>query len=394
MKKKYFLLLLALPFFNFSNAQVQLSVYSEVSIITAGPGTELFEAFGHAAIRIKDPVLQLDIIYNYGMFDFKAPNFYTNFVKGTPYYRLGKQRFSHFISNYNYQERWVKQHVLNLTQTEKQAFFLYLENNAKPKNSAYLYDPYYNNCATKLRDIAADILGKKLTFNALIPADETYTLRALMQQEIPWNTWGSFGINIALGSKLDQIATEYQYMYLPDYVYRKFKAATTIQNNKIVPLVKREDVLLHHEEVQYKPQLFSPFLLFTFILLLGFFITYRDYKNAKRTKWLDFSILITTGMIGAVVLFLWFFTNHSTTPNNFNFLWAFAPNLLIAFLLSKKTLKQWFSVYFKFVTVLLILMLLFWSIGIQSFPMAIIPFVLLLFFRYLYLQHYFSSLKK
>ena len=75
MKKKYILLLCFFSFFNVSNAQVNLSVYSEVSIITADPGTELFEAFGHAAIRIKDPVLQLDVVYNYGMFDFNAPNF-------------------------------------------------------------------------------------------------------------------------------------------------------------------------------------------------------------------------------------------------------------------------------------------------------------------------------
>tara|TARA_B110000091_G_scaffold183775_1_gene202642 strand:- start:874 stop:2058 length:1185 start_codon:yes stop_codon:yes gene_type:complete len=394
MKKKYFLLLLALSFFNFSKAQVLLSVYSEVSIVTAGPGTALFEAFGHAAIRIKDPVLQLDVVYNYGMFDFNAPNFNLNFIKGTPYYRLGKQRFGQFIASYNYQKRWMKQQVLNLTQTEKQAFFLYLENNAKPENSDYLYDPYYNNCATKLRDITTAILGEKLAFNPLKLARKSYTLRMLMLQEIPWNTWGSFGINIALGSKLDRTATESQYMYLPDYVYHKFKAATTIQNSKTVPLVKREDVLLNHQEVQYKPQLFSPFLLFTLGLLLGFYITYQDYKNVKRTKWFDFLLLIITGFIGAIVLFLWFFTNHSTAPNNFNFLWAFAPNLLVAFLLLKKTPKQWFSKYFKFLTLLLIFMLLFWSIGIQSFPLAILPFVLLLLLRYVFLHHYFTSIKK
>ena len=87
------------------------------------------------------------------MFDFNAPNFNLNFVKGTPYYSLGKQRFSHFISSYNFQKRWVKQQVLNLSQSEKQAYFLYLENNARPENRDYLYDPYYNNCATKLRDL-------------------------------------------------------------------------------------------------------------------------------------------------------------------------------------------------------------------------------------------------
>ena len=394
MKKKYFLLLCFLSFFNVSNAQINLSVYSEVSIVTADAGSELFEAFGHAAIRIKDPVLQLDVIYNYGMFDFNAPNFYTNFVKGKLNYQLGRQRFNQFINSCNYQKRNVQQQVLNLSQQEKQAFFLYLENNAAPKNRDYWYDPYYNNCATKLRDITTTILGDQVTFTKLHQPQKKYSLRALMRQEIPWNTWGSFGINLALGNKLDVIATESQYMYLPNYIFQKFRIATRIQNGEIVDLVKREDLLLKHKKQSYKSQLLSPLFVFILLSLLGFLITYKDYTETKRTKWFDFLILFITGIIGVVVLFLWFFTDHTTTPNNFNFLWAFAPNLLMAFLLLNEKLKHWFSSYFKFVTVLLILMLLFWIIGIQSFPFAILPFVLFLIIRYLFIQRYFSTLNQ
>ena len=394
MKKKYFLLLCFLSFFNVSNAQINLSVYSEVSIVTADAGSELFEAFGHAAIRIKDPVLQLDVIYNYGMFDFNAPNFYTNFVKGKLNYQLGRQRFNQFINSCNYQKRNVQQLVLNLSQQEKQAFFLYLENNAAPKNRDYWYDPYYNNCATKLRDITTTILGDQVTFTKLHQPQKKYSLRALMRQEIPWNTWGSFGINLALGNKLDVIATESQYMYLPNYIFQKFRIATRIQNREIVDLVKREDLLLKHKKQSYKSQLLSPLFVFILLSLLGFLITYKDYTETKRTKWFDFLILFITGIIGVVVLFLWFFTDHTTTPNNFNFLWAFAPNLLMAFLLLNEKPKQWFSSYFKFVTLLLILMLLFWIIGIQSFPFAILPFVLFLIIRYLFIQRYFSTLNQ
>ena len=394
MKKKYILLLCFLSFFNVSNAQVNLSVYSEVSIITAGPGSELFEAFGHAAIRIKDPVLQLDIIYNYGMFDFNAPNFYTNFVKGKLNYQLGRQHFNQFISNYNYQKRNVQQQVLNLNQSERQAFFLYLENNAAPENRDYLYDPYFDNCATKLRDITSTVLGDLVTFDSLHQSQENYSLRTLMREEIPWNTWGSFGINLALGNKLDAIATEAQYMYLPNYVFQKFKVATRIQDGKKINLVKREEVLLKHSKQSYKAQFISPLFVFGLLSLLGLWITYKDYHKRNRTKWFDFLILFTSGVIGVFILFLWFFTDHATTPNNFNFLWAFAPNLLVAFLLLKKKSKQWFATYFKFVTVLLISMLLFWILGIQSFPYAIFPFLVFLLVRYVYLQHHFSTLNQ
>ena len=88
MLKKYALLLFFLLIFKSINAQLELSAYSEISIVTAGPGTALFEAFGHSAIRVKDPMFQFDLIYNYGMFDFNQPHFYTNFVKGKLLYRL------------------------------------------------------------------------------------------------------------------------------------------------------------------------------------------------------------------------------------------------------------------------------------------------------------------
>ena len=100
MKKNYLLFLfLFFVFLQTSFSQsVKLSVYSEVSIITVGPGDELFEAFGHSAIRIKDPVLNFDLIYNYGMFDFKAPNFYLNFVKGDLLYKVARYPFHYFLS--------------------------------------------------------------------------------------------------------------------------------------------------------------------------------------------------------------------------------------------------------------------------------------------------------
>ena len=232
MQKKYALLLFLLVFTKLFYAQINLSVYSEVSIITAGPGQELYEAFGHSAIRIKDPVLQLDLIYNYGMFDFNAPNFYSNFTKGKLIYSLGRYKFEYFLRSYKRDRRWVKQQVLNLTQPERQAFFIFLENNALSKNKNYNYDPYFDNCATKLRDITTSILGDKVILSDK-NLDKNQSFRQLMDKEIPWNTWGSFGINLALGSKLDQKADFTQYMYLPDYVHTIFKNSNLFIGNNI-----------------------------------------------------------------------------------------------------------------------------------------------------------------
>jgi hypothetical protein len=245
-------------------------------------------------------------------------------------YSLARYEFKYFLASYKRDKRWVKQQVLNLTQTEKQAYFRYLEQNVLPKNAFYGYDPFYQNCATKLRDISATILGNKITFNDS-HLEKKRSLRQLMDREIPWNTWGSFGINLALGSKLDLKATSNEYMYLPDYVYDAFKNATIFEKNQPKAFVQKEETLLDYKELKQSISLLNPFLIFTIISCIGLLITFKDFKNYRRTKWLDFLLFFVTGLVGILILFLWFFTNHSTTPNNFNFLWAFAPNLIVAF---------------------------------------------------------------
>ena len=391
MKTKFitFFLILFVIQITFSQYK-KLSDKAEVSIITAGPGKELYEGFGHSTIRVKD--IDFDTAYNYGIFDFNAPNFYLNFTKGKLLYKLESYPFHYFVRGYQRDKRWIKEQVLNLNQSEKQQFFEYLENNAKPKNATYLYDPFFNNCATILREITEKILKDKVTFN------DNYILkkksfRQLMNIEIPWNTWGSFGINLALGSKLDHIATAKQYMYLPDYVYSGFKNATVTRGVKTESLIKKDRFILNYEELTIKPSFFNPFLVFTFILLIGLYITYRDVKRKQRTKWFDFLLFLSTGIIGVLIVFLWFFTDHSTTPTNFNFLWAFAPNIVVAFYVFKDTPMLWIKFYVKALLILLVIIPIIWIGKVQLLPMAILPFLILLFIRLYFIKSLLSFKK-
>ena len=367
--------------FSYSQAK-KLSPQAEISIITAGPGKVLFEGFGHSTIRVQDKELAIDLAYNYGVFDFNAPNFYVNFVKGNLFYKLEKYPFHYFVRGYNRQQRWIKEQVLNLSLQEKQQFFDFLENNAKPKNAFYSYDPFFNNCASKLRGISDLILKDQVDFSdSHIINKESF--RVLMNKELPWNTWGNLGINIALGSKLDQIASEKEYMYLPDYVYVGFKNATIFRNGVVEPFVKNENDILTHKESKAAIPPFNPLLLFSIFLLIGLAITYFDIGKKRRTRWFDFLLFFITGIFGLLILFLWFFTNHSTAPNNFNFLWAFAPNLLAAFFILKKSPRKWVKQYIYVLLILLIITPIIWIGEIQLFAKSLIPFLVLLFVRYI-----------
>ena len=127
-----------------------LSSRAEISVITCDPGAELYSSFGHSAFRVVDPTLHIDQAYNYGTFNFKTDNFYIKFARGKLMYDLSSYPFHYFIRDYIKENRTVVEQVLNLDQTEKQEMFDFLENNAKPENKSYLYDFFFDNCATKL----------------------------------------------------------------------------------------------------------------------------------------------------------------------------------------------------------------------------------------------------
>ena len=81
--KQLFIILFCLLNFNFAASQQrQLSTEAEISVLTVGPGSSLNDAFGHNGFRINDPTYGIDLVFNYGVYDFDAPNFYLKFARG------------------------------------------------------------------------------------------------------------------------------------------------------------------------------------------------------------------------------------------------------------------------------------------------------------------------
>ena len=136
---------------------------------------------------------RLDIVYDYGRYDFESDGFYLNFAKGKLNYEIGFTNYKPFLSYYLSEEREVKSQTLNLSLGEKQAFFQKLQQNILPQNKSYAYDFFYNNCATKIKDIVASVSEKQLEFEQ--PQDfKQHTFRALIRSQVEQNYWGGFGI--------------------------------------------------------------------------------------------------------------------------------------------------------------------------------------------------------
>ena len=381
--------LLAFFFVSFLFAfQFQLSDDAEASILTFGPGTSLNDAFGHNAFRIKDETKGIDIVYGYGQYDFDAPNFYLKFARGKLNYLISRHFFSDIFNYYSGENRTIKEQVLNLSTEQKQKLFNYLENNYKPENRKYLYDFFYDNCATKIRDVLSTISNNTISFEK--PENfQQKTFRELIYEHVDKNSWGSLGIDIALGSVVDREASANEYMFLPKYIHSFFEVAKINGNDD---LVKSSTVLYEKKgDNSASSFLLSPFMIIGLLSFAILFITFRDYKGNKRTKWLDITLFSLTGIIGVLLLFLWFGTDHTATWQNYNLLWAFPLNIFVIGQLLKKEIKNWFKAYLKFLIIMLCLLTLHWVIGVQVFAIALMPLFIALAVRYIYLVKYFNS---
>jgi len=359
-----------------------LSPNAEISVLTIGAGPELYDSFGHTAVRVRDFRQGIDIVFNYGLFDFDTPNFYTKFAQGKLLYRLGISHFDDFLANYIEQQRLITSQKLIQSPKEKQALFSFLLNNAKKENSKYLYDFLYDNCATRPANAINNIYTKDI-FTDFTPEIEGLSHRDLIQQNVPWNTWGSFGMDIAIGSVTDRPVSNKEYLFLPEYTMEALSTAQGTNGAITAPaqiLYEPKTLNTYKENV-----LFSPLVIFCIIALILLYNTYLDYRNKRGIRLIDKLILGITGFIGILLALLWFATDHSPTKWNYNILWAFPFHLIAAFTIKRSANKKWLYPYIKLSLILLVLLIFHWIIGVQGYPITLAPLLIALGVRYSYL---------
>ena len=352
---------------------------TQISVLTIGPGNNLNDAFGHSGIRLKTSYS--DIVYDFGRYNFEDPNFYLNFARGKLNYLQGKANYNNLVNFYKQQNRSIKEQILNLSAEEKQSVYTFLETNYAKNQGAYLYDFFYDNCATKIRDVIENATNGNIDYQ--LPDNyEDKTFRTLIQDELHPNTWGSLGIDIALGAIIDRSATPREHMFLPKNIHA-FYSEATINNRQLVSNSKT----IINSDTKFKNGTFllSPIFVLSLIAILIIYITFNDHKKQRRTKGLYAFIQLILGIIGILLTFLWFGTDHTATGYNYNLLWAFPLSLVMVIQAYKAKPKQWFIGYIKFCVLMLCLLTVHWISGVQQFAPTLIPLLIALFVRYIFL---------
>lgn len=341
--------------------------------MTCSPGREIYSLWGHTAIRVYDPVLHMDYVYNYGSFDFSTPNFYLKFVKGALPYQLTVEDFEIFLSRYQSEQRSVYAQTLRIGYSERQKIYNALEANRQSENRTYQYDFLFDNCSTRPLYIITKNLEESVEWEKNQLAKSYWELLDEYLYQSPWIEWG---IQTILGNQGNETANFQAQMFLPDYFMENIETAKYKGEN-----FSCESRLLYQTPTSCEnSSICNPFVTFSFgaIVLIGLI---HKVKHPKLLNWTGRICLAITGLVGVLIIFLGGFSEHPVTVYNWNLLWANPLNVIIAPALGIGHLARFINNCMNFSLALLYVAVPVWLFSCHSVP--IVSLVIIVFMIYL-----------
>jgi hypothetical protein len=306
MIKKLLFTLLVLVFFNGASQNISLSEQAKVSILTCGTGPESYAMYGHTAIRIQDVALGLDMVYNYGAFDFSTPNFIGRFVKGDLQYFITNESYIDFYYNYQAENREIIEQELALTPVQISQLFEQLNASLYSEARFYTYKFIDRNCTTMVVDQINNALGRE--YIKASTSNQSY--RELLYPYMS-NFYMKLGIQIIFGTKVDEPATR---LFLP-YEFESAVSKTKV-NGKAIEKSNETILKARPTSVPFN-WLNSIYSLIGVLLLLALF----------GKKWIPIIYFTIAGLLGLFFSLVGLYSLHEEVLWNYNIL-LFNPLLL------------------------------------------------------------------
>lgn len=357
-----------------------------LSLLTCAPGEEIYSYFGHTAIRYEEPAKGIDVVFNYGLFNFGAPNFIFRFALGETDYILGAIAYDRFAAEYAFSGRSVWQQTLNLSDNESRKLAALLMENAKPENRTYRYNFFYDNCSTRPRDKIEESVQGEIVYEYPVK-DGAKSYRDIVHQYTKGHPWSQFGIDLCIGSEADRPITSRQMMFIPFYLEDALDAARLVNNGSNRPLVSERKLIVDCESDGTSAEtagfwdLFTPIRSALLLFIIVAAATIYGIRKKKSLWGIDIVLFGTTGIAGCILAFLALFSEHPTVSSNY-LLFVFHPGQLfflpIMINAARKGRKCWYHIL-NF-AVLTLFILLFPLIP-QRIDLAVVPLALSLLIR-------------
>ena len=308
----------------------------EVSLLTVGPGAEVWERWSHNTIIITDRLQGTSESWNWGLFDFRQEDFLLRFIRGRMWYSMGGRATERDLALYRRRDRSMQVQRLNLPPAARAALRDSLRANDTDERRNYFYDYYLDNCSTRVRDALDQALGGVLERQfAEAPSGRTWRweTRRITSPDLPLYA----GIFLGEGRPVDREMTRWQQFFLPVRLEEAMREVKVDDGSgAMVPLVASEETL--HASTRFTdpaaPRRTWPFLL-GMGLAGGLLLALLGRAAAGRWARIGFTALGTTwsfiaGVGSLVLLGLWFLTDHWATRSNENVLLLTPLSLVLA----------------------------------------------------------------
>lgn len=313
---------------------------TQLSVVTFGRGARLHEYFGHDAFVVSGPGLSSPLVVNYGMFSF-GPDMLPQFLRGRLRFWVGTTELEATVASYAAAKRDVRMRDLKLEPAALRAVLEQLKHDLRPENRRYLYDHYYDNCSTRLRDALDRALGGQLRRAWARPGK--YTLRTETLRYTQRDPLVAWSMMFGLSDRADRPMHAWDEAFLPDELERLLDT-TSYQDSRgaRVALVSGQRTLFdaHTEPVPEQPARSWPALLMlgTLIAIVALALADRVQPGQLSIYRICYAVLTaavgtSAGLFGSLLISLWAFSDHVVAYGNENLLLA-NPLSLIAGIVS------------------------------------------------------------
>ena len=350
---------------------IETHIQAEISLVTCYPGSRNYELYGHTMIRVQ--IEGQDLLFNYGIFNFKQSGFIYRFVKGDCDYSLAAYPMQYLTQGY--EDRKIVEQVLDLDDAQKVDIISFLWNNVQPENAVYRYGWAYNNCATKPRDIIENAVGGSLEYGNPKRGEATFrSIMAYFDKNYPWQ---QFGIDMVLGYDLDHKLDYREQMFSPIILMEAMADATQERDGKRIPVVKATNILVEGGDegavLGPTPMVLTPMFVLTLLLLIVLALTIKERLGKRHYRWLDSVVFGVYGLVGVLVAFLTFVSSHYGTSSNLHIVWLHPLLLLPAIMEWIKRMRPLVAIIHVVNALLIVLLAAGWYWLPQSGNMALVP---------------------
>lgn len=363
MKKPFRIVLLALALLLAAPAGAWAAW--RASLLTCGPGEEIYALYGHTALRLCNDETGDDRVYNYGMFNFDKPHFVWRFVLGQTDYELGVQNFDRFVYAYYYEGRSVVEQELNLTPQEAERLYTLLEENYRPENRVYRYNFLYDNCTTR----AVAMLERAIDGHLVLPAgEEEKTFRDIIHEFSAGSPWDKAGQDLLIGAEVDRPVDLRRQFFAPMYAKRYLSYAVIEEpDGESRQLVWHTNKLVDGPVVAGGERVLTPGLVMALLFLAAAAACVRQWRRRRVSLVPDAAQMVLRGLVGCLIALLFFFSEHPAVDSNWLLLLLNPLPLLVLPVYIWRRRRGLRDLYHPVLLALVLLFFALWAAGVQRF---------------------------